>query len=131
MMVKRLFNEFVSLVNPEKKIPYRIIHMTGINNQMVESAPKFYEIAKQIVEITNDCILVGHNVRFDYGFLRHEFLSFGYSYERRTLDTVKLARKLIPGRKSYSLGKLCDDLEIGNHARHRAAGDALATAMLF
>ncbi len=127
----KVVNEFVSLVNPEKKIPYRIIHMTGINNQMVESAPKFYEIAKQIVEITEDCILVGHNVRFDYGFLRHEFLSFGYNYERRTIDTVKLARKLIPGRRSYSLGKLCNDLEINNHARHRAAGDAMATTLLF
>lgn len=128
---KKVVNELVSLVNPEKKIPYRIISITGINNQMVEGAPKFYEIAKQIVEITQDCILVGHNVRFDYGFLRHEFLSFGYAYERKTIDTIKLARKLVPGRKSYSLGELCADLDINNTARHRAAGDALATVKLF
>lgn len=128
---KKVVNEFVSLVNPEKKISYRIVNITGINNRMVENAPKFYEIAKQIVEITQGCILVGHNVRFDYGFLRHEFLSFGYVYERKTIDTIKLARKLIPGKRSYSLGKLCDDLEINNNARHRAAGDALATVQLF
>lgn len=123
--------EFVSLINPEKKIPYRIIQMTGINNQMVETAPKFYEIAKKIVEMTEGRIVVGHNVRFDYNFLRHEFLSLGYDYERKTIDTVKLSRKLIPGRRSYGLGKLCKDLGINNHARHRASGDATVTAKLF
>ena len=127
----KIVNEFSTLINPEKKIPYRIIHMTGINNQMVEGAPKFYEVAKQIVELTEGKIIVGHNVRFDYGFIRNEFKSLGYNYERKTLDTVKLSSKLIPGRKSYSLGKLCKDLEIENTARHRAAGDAMATTMLF
>ena len=127
----KIVDEFSTLINPEKKIPYRIIHMTGINNQMVESAPKFYEVAKQIVEFTDVKIIVGHNVRFDYGFIRNEFKSLGYNYERKTLDTVKLSRKLIPGRKSYSLGKLCKDLEIENSARHRAAGDAMATTKLF
>ncbi len=128
---RKIVDEFSSLVNPEKKIPYRIIHMTGINNQMVEGAPKFYEIAKQLVEITEGKIIVGHNVRFDYGFIRNEFKSLGYNYERKTLDTVKLSRKLIPGRKSYSLGKLCKDLQIENSARHRATGDAMATTKLF
>ncbi len=128
---KKIVEEFATLINPEKKIPYRIIHMTGINNQMVESAPKFYEVAKQIVELTEDKIFVGHNVRFDYGFVRNEFKSLGYIYERKTLDTVKLSRKLIPGRKSYGLGKLCKDLQIENTARHRAAGDAMATTKLF
>ncbi|MBC8320162.1 MAG: 3'-5' exonuclease, partial [Bacteroidetes bacterium] len=124
---KKIIDEFSTLINPEKKIPYRIIHMTGINNQMVEGAPKFYEIAKQIVEITQSKIIVGHNVRFDYSFIRNEFKSLGYDYARKTLDTVKLSRKLIPGRKSYGLGVLCKDLAIENHARHRAGGDALAT----
>jgi len=128
---KKIIEEFSTLINPEKKIPYRIINLTGINNQMVEDAPKFYEVAKQIVEITDDMIVVGHNVRFDYSFIRNEFKSLGYIYERRTLDTVKLSRKLIPGRKSYGLGRLCKDLEIVNHARHRASGDAMATTKLF
>jgi DNA polymerase-3 subunit epsilon len=70
-------------------------------------------------------------VKFDYGFLRHEFKSLGYEYQRKTMDTVRLSRKLIPGRKSYGLGKLCKDLGIDNHARHRASGDALATTRLF
>ncbi len=128
---QQLVDEFVSLINPEKKIPYRIIQMTGINNQMVEQAPKFYEVAKKIVEITKDCIIVGHNVRFDYGFIRNEFKSLGYDFHSPTLDTIKLSRKLIPGRPSYGLGKLCKDLGIENTARHRAAGDAMATLKLF
>jgi len=123
--------EFCTLINPEKKIPYRITQMTGITNQMVEGAPKFYEVGKKIVELTEGKTIVGHNVSFDYSFLRSEFKSFGYDYSRKVLDTVRLSRKLIPGRKSYSLGKLCNDLGIANHARHRAAGDALATTRLF
>ena len=128
---QKIVDEYSTLINPEKKIPYRIIQMTGINNQMVESAPKFYEVAKKIVELTEGKVFVGHNVRFDYGFIRNEFKSLGYDYARKTLDTVKLSRRLIPGKRSYSLGRLCNDLEIDNHARHRATGDALATTKLF
>jgi len=128
---KKVVGEFESLVNPEKKIPYRITQMTGITNQMVVDAPRFYEIAKRVVELTEDKVVVGHNVNFDYGFLRHEFKSLGYDFKRKTMDTVRLSRKLIPGRKSYGLGKLCKDLGINNHARHRASGDALATTHLF
>jgi len=128
---EKITGEFSTLMNPEKKIPYRITQMTGISNQMVQNEPKFYEVAKQIVELTEDRIVVGHNVRFDYGFLRNEFKSLGYDYQRNTLDTVKLSRKLIPGKKSYSLGKLCKELGIDNRARHRALGDALATTGLF
>ena len=128
---RRIVDSFSTLLNPEKKIPYRIIQMTGINNQMVESAPKFYEVAKRIVELTDDKIVVGHNVRFDYGFIRNEFKSLGFDYQRKTIDTVKLSRKLIPGKPSYSLGKLCQSLGIENHSRHRAEGDAMATVKLF
>ena len=127
----KVIKEFSTLINPEKKIPYRIIQMTGINNQLVADAPKFYEVAKKIVQLTEGMIFVGHNVRFDYGFVRNEFKSLGYQYERKTIDTVKLSRKLIPGKKSYSLGKLCKELGIENHSRHRAAGDAMATVKLF
>lgn len=128
---KQIVEEFLSLVNPEKKIPYRIVQMTGINDHLVQDAPRFCEIAKKVVEITEDKILVGHNVRFDYNFIRSEFKSLGYEFQRNTLDTVKLSRKLIPGRRAYGLGKLCKDLGIENPSRHRAAGDALATTRLF
>jgi DNA polymerase III subunit epsilon len=124
-------DEFCSLVNPGMKIPYYITQLTGINDQMVAGAPMFYEIARQIVELTDNCIVVGHNVHFDMSFLKAEFRSLGYEYQRQTLDTVKLARKFIPGQASYSLGKLCKSLNINNSSRHRALGDAHATAELF
>jgi DNA polymerase III subunit epsilon len=126
-----VIEEFSTLINPEIKIPYYITQLTGINDQMVAGAPKFYEIAKQIIELTENLVIVGHNVNFDYSFLKAEFKSLGYDYQRKTLDTIKLSRKFIPGQPSYGLGKLCKALNIPNNSRHRAAGDAMATAKLF
>lgn len=128
---QRVIDEFVSLVNPETTIPYDITRLTGISNAMVEDAPKFYEIAQQIIEITEDATFVAHNVNFDYGFIQHEFADLGYSFQRKKLCTVKQSRLLLPGHRSYSLGKLCRDLGIIIDGRHRAAGDAFATVKLF
>lgn len=128
---EQVVNEFVSLINPERRIPYYISELTGIYDHMVQSAPKFYEVAKQIVEITEDCIFVAHNANFDYHFIRNEFKNLGYDYRRKTLCTVKLSRKYLPGHKSYSLGKLCKDLDIQLTRHHRAAADAEATVKLF
>ena len=124
-------DEFVSLVNPEKKIPYQITAMTGISNKMVADAPKFYEIAKSIVELTDGKTIVGHNVNFDYNFIRSEFRQLGYEFKRKTFCTCRMSKKAFPGRRSYGLGKLCRELNIPNHSRHRASGDALATLKLF
>jgi DNA polymerase III subunit epsilon len=123
--------EFISLVNPERNIPYFITTLTGITNEMVEEAPRFYEIAKTIVELTEGRTFVAHNARFDYSFIREEFKSLGFNYKRHVLDTVALSRKLLPGHRSYSLGSICNDLNININGRHRAAGDALATVRLF
>jgi DNA polymerase III subunit epsilon len=68
-----IIDEFSTLVNPEMKIPEFISRLTGISDKMVEDAPKFYEIAKKIIEFTEGCIFVAHNVGFDYGIIRHEF----------------------------------------------------------
>ncbi|HNW57143.1 MAG TPA: exonuclease domain-containing protein [Bacteroidales bacterium] len=125
-----IVDEFVSLVNPEKNIPAFITNLTGITNEMVEDAPRFYEIAKKIVELTEGSTFVAHNARFDYSFIRQEFKSLGYSFKRDILDTVTLSRKLLPGHGSYSLGNLCQDLRISIVGRHRASGDALATVRL-
>jgi DNA polymerase III subunit epsilon len=127
----KITGEFVSLVNPERNIPYFITNLTGITNEMVEDAPRFYEIAKTIVELTEGRTFVAHNARFDYSFIRQEFKSLGFNYKRNILDTVALSRKLLPGHQSYSLGKICKDLRISINGRHRAAGDALATVKLF
>lgn len=128
---EKVIDEFVSLVNPEKYIPPFITGLTGITNEMVESAPKFFEIAKQVVLKTEDTIFVAHNAKFDYGFVKTEFKRLGFDFSKKTLDTVHLSRKLLPGHASYSLGKLCADLNISINGRHRAAGDALATVKLF
>ena len=122
---------FTSLVNPECYIPGFITNLTGIDNEMVRNAPKFYEIAREIVELTQDKIFVAHNVSFDYRFIQEEFKRLGYTYERNTMCTVRMGRKFIPGHKSYSLGKICEELGISINGRHRAAGDALATVKLF
>lgn len=126
-----IIREFTSLINPERNIPYFITSLTGITNEMVADAPKFYEVAKDIVEITEGMTFVAHNARFDYSFIRQEFKNLGFSFSRNILDTVSLSRKLLPGHKSYSLGKLCKELDIQINGRHRAAGDALATVELF
>lgn len=128
---KKIVDEFISLVNPEKRIPYNISRMTGITNELVENAPKFYEIAKEIIELTENKIIVAHNANFDYSFIKSEYKSLGFDFKRETICTVKLSRKLIPGKRSYSLGKLCEEIGININGRHRAAGDALATLTLF
>jgi DNA polymerase-3 subunit epsilon len=127
---KKILDEFVTLVNPERNIPYYITALTGISNEMVADAPKFYEIAKQVVEMTEDKILVAHNASFDYKFIKSEFKSLGYDFTRENMCTLRLSRKLLPGHGSYSLGKLCENLDIKIRGRHRAAGDALATVKL-
>lgn len=85
-------DQFISLVNPEKAIQPFVVKLTGINNAMLSSAPKFYEIAKRIIEITDDCIIVAHNAQFDYRILRTEFTRLGYDYQRKNLCTVELSK---------------------------------------
>lgn len=126
-----IVDQFISLVNPEKPIQPFVVKLTGINNAMLRSAPKFYEVAKRIIEITDNCILVAHNTSFDYRILRTEFNRLGYDFVKPTLCTVELSKKLIPEQPSYSLGKLVRALGIPMSDRHRASGDALATVKLF
>ena len=127
----KVVDQFITLVNPEKEIQEFVVKLTGINNKMLRNAPKFFEIAKRILEITEDAILVAHNADFDYRILRTEFDRLGYDFKTNTLCTVELSKKLIPDQDSYSLGKLCKSLGIPMSERHRANGDALATVQLF
>ncbi|MGC9470332.1 MAG: exonuclease domain-containing protein [Bacteroidales bacterium] len=128
---KEIREEFTTLINPERPIPPFITAMTGISNEMVADAPRFYEVAARIVELTEGKIFVAHNVSFDYHFIREEFRQLGYTFKRKQLCTVKLSRRLVPGLRSYSLGKICRELDIHIHKRHRAGGDAYATVKLF
>lgn len=126
-----IVDQFSSLVNPERPIQPYVAKLTGITNQMVSRAPKFYEIAKRVVEITDSCTLVAHNANFDSRILKTEFNRLGYAYERKSLCTVELSKILLPGLPSYSLGKLTKHLGIPLSNRHRAQGDAKATVSLF
>lgn len=128
---QKITNHFNTLINPEMDIPFYITKLTGIDNNMVKNAPKFYDVARNIVELTASRTFVAHNVNFDYNFIKEEFARLGYNFDRKTLCTVKLSKKLLPGHQSYSLGKLCSDLGIEINDRHRASGDALATVKLF
>lgn len=127
---KRVVDEFQTLINPEKGIPIGITSLTGISNEMVADAPRFFEVAKEIYQMLEGNIFVAHNVNFDYSFIKKEFQDLGGNLNLKKLCTVRLSRKIIPGYKSYSLGRLCSELGIQNHARHRAMGDAKATAEL-
>lgn len=127
----QVIDKFTTLINPECHIGSYFTKLTNITNEMVADAPKFHEVAKKILEMTEDKIFVAHNVGFDYGFIKEEFASLGFKFRRETLCTVRLSRKLMPGRISYSLGHLCASLGINIEGRHRAEGDAVATAKLF
>lgn len=128
---QKITDQFISLVNPEIPIQPFVSKLTGINNNMLKAAPKFYEIAKRILEVIGQSILVAHNASFDYRILQLEFSRLGYVFNRPTLCTVELSQKLLPEVPSYSLGKLCRSLGIPTPDRHRASGDAQATLKLF
>ncbi len=127
----KVLDEYQSLVHPERSIPHSITRITGIDDAMVKEAPKFYEIAKDIVEITEGCIFVAHNVKFDYGFIKQEFKSLGFPYNKKRLCTVKLTRKHLPGLRSYGLDNLIQHYNLKVDNRHRAYGDTLATYQIF
>jgi DNA polymerase-3 subunit epsilon len=126
-----IVDQFASLVNPERPIDAYVTKLTGINNKMLVRAPKFFEVAKRIIEITKDAVLVAHNADFDLRMLQMEFERLGYDFNISTLCTVELSQKLLLDAPSYSLGKLVRSLGIPISNRHRATGDALATVELF
>lgn len=126
----QITDHYSTLINPGRSIPYNITQITGINDEMVAGAPYFFEVARDIVEWTEGHVFVAQNVRFDYGFIRREFEQLGYTYTRRQLCTARLSRRLIPELKHYGLDKLTSHFGIEIKNRHRAFGDAYATAEL-
>jgi DNA polymerase-3 subunit epsilon len=129
---KKIVNQYATLVNPEVKIDWYVTKLTGITNKMVVDAPLFKEVAKEIYEFTKGHVFVAHDVDFDYKFLKEELGKAGFEFNEPKVCTFKLSEKYLPNASSYSLGKLCDELGIPilKEVRHRAAGDAIATAKL-
>lgn len=127
---KHKIGEYTTLINPEKDISAFISTFTGITNNMVKNAPKFIEVADTILELLDGKILVAHNARFDYNFIKSEFRRINIPFVNKNICTVQLSRKIFPQSKSHSLGNICKDLGIAIDNRHRAFGDASATALL-
>ncbi|HZX74260.1 MAG TPA: exonuclease domain-containing protein, partial [Cyclobacteriaceae bacterium] len=127
----RITDYFHTLINPGRKIPYFITGLTGITSAMVEDAPAFEDVAQEIFERLKDRVFVAHNAHFDYSFLKKEFEEVGINWNSKKLCTVRLSRKIIPGLHSYGLGRLAESLGIRIPNRHRAGGDAEATAKIF
>lgn len=119
-----LVDTWSQLVNPEARIPPFIESLTGITSAMVENQPTFEQLAPALFERLQGKILVAHNARFDYGFLRNEFLRFGLNYRAKVLCTVKLSRALFPQHRRHNLDSLIERHGLSCDARHRALGDA-------
>jgi DNA polymerase-3 subunit epsilon len=128
---ERITQEYQTLLNPEMGIPTYITGLTGIDNFMVRHSPTFEAIQDELWDLLADRVFVAHSVNFDFGFIREAFLKVGKELKSPTLCTVRLSRKIFPGLKSYSLGRICENQKIPITARHRAMGDAHATAILF
>ncbi|MEZ7505945.1 exonuclease domain-containing protein [Flavobacterium sp. Arc2] len=126
-----IIDRWETLVNPEKEIPLAIFSLTGINDEMVRTAPIFDAISEKVLEMLTGRIFVAHNVNFDYSFVRHQLEASGFKWTAPKLCTVRAARKIKSGLGSYSLGRLCHSLDIPLINQHRAGGDADATAILF
>ena len=127
----KITDQFCSLINPVKEnLPF-VVKLTGINNKMLRSAPKFFEVAKRVIEITKDCILVAHNAEFDYRILQTEFRRLGFTFERKSICTVKLSKILLPEQTYFSLGKLVSNLGIRFVYEDRAYDDGRVTVILF
>ena len=127
---KHKIGEYTTLINPEKEISAFISTFTGITNAMVKNAPKFADVADTILELVEGKIIVAHNARFDYNFIKSEFRRLNIPFTKKNMCTVQLSRKIFPTHKSHSLGNICRDLGIVVDNRHRAFGDAAATALL-
>ncbi len=126
-----VLERFETLINPQKEIPLPIFALTGINNEMVRDAPIFDDVAEKVFSMLENRVFVAHNVNFDHTFVRHELQNSGFNWTaKHKLCTVRAARKIKPGFPSYSLGNLCQSLSIDLQNRHRAGGDADATAIL-
>jgi DNA polymerase III subunit epsilon len=122
---------YSTLLNPEIPIPYFITKLTGISNDMVAGSPYFYEAAETIARMLEGRIFIAHNVNFDFSFIQAEFNRLGYYLKNKCACSARTSRLAFPGFSSYSLGELCRNLGIVIHDRHRAMGDAEATAILW
>lgn len=119
-----------SLVDPRCSIPPFIARLTGITQGMMNTSPTFPMVVRTLQTLTQDRIVVAHNVRYDMTSLEHEFARTGLTFDRATLCTERASRRFVPQLTHYNLGSLCRYFGISMKGKHRAALDAEATAGL-
>lgn len=121
---------FETLVYPGRQLPERIVELTGITDSDLNTAPKISEILPDFLDFAQDAILLGHSILFDYSFIKRACVNQKLIFERKGLDTLKIARRYLPDLESRSLDYLCQYYHIP-HKAHRALEDAKATCSLF
>lgn len=126
----KIVDQFSSLINPRQQLEERIEQITGITQKELENQPLQTEILPQILEFLEEDVFLGHRVLFDYSFLKRAFTNEKIPFERKGIDTLKIARKVVADCESKSLPKLCSHYGIEYHP-HRALSDALATVELY
>lgn len=126
-----IVDSFVTLINPEINIPQKITEITGITDMLVEESPTIKDVMKQLVAFCEDYILIGHNLLFDYSFIKQNCMADKHDFEKEGIDTLKIARKMLPELEKRNLGYLCKHLDISQDNYHRAYQDAYATSALY
>ncbi len=128
---------FHTYINPGREIPERITELTGITSEKIKNAPTFQDICHEVLEFIGDDVLMAHHISFDYAFLKRAVVNYAPSdwikrkgFEKKGVDTLKIARTFLPTLESRSLGALCKHYEIPLDA-HKALEDARATARLY
>jgi len=124
-------DRFSTFVNPEVPIPFRIVKLTTITDEMVKDAPVISEILPKFLEFCEGAVLVAHNAKFDTGFIRENCKRLGIPYDYTAVDTVGISRVLFPDSKKHTLDVLCKRMGVSLENHHRAVDDAEATAMIF
>ncbi len=126
-----IIDSFETFVNPEKPIPYEVVEVTKITDDMVKDAPTIKEIFPKVLEFLGDSVLVAHNADFDIGFLKHNAAQLGYKFDYTYIDTLRLAKDLFPNYKKYKLGIIAENLGIKVEVAHRALDDVDTTVKVF
>ena len=119
----QVVGEWQTLLNPETRISGFIEQLTGISNSLVADEPVFADIANELEEQLRGKVLVAHNARFDYGFLKAEFRRLGHLFTAKVLCTVRLSRALYPQHKRHNMDALMARHNLPQVQRHRAMGD--------
>jgi len=127
----QIVDSFQTLVNPLRRLPPFIVQLTGITNEMIAKAPPAEQILPTFLDFIEGATIVGHNVNFDIGFLAYETQLLGQTFPIDGLDTIALARRLLPGLRRFKLDMVAQYLNIPASNRHRAMGDTKVTAAVF